>query len=171
MTAGILARMPNLFDMPKVNTFASWIVAAAAALPLLLAFTPVSGDPNEDETAVRGLVKTLEDGWNSGDSAKYASAFEKNADFVVVNGMHVRTRTAIDSGHKQIFDTFYKGSHNKGIVKQIRFIRSDVALMHVEWTLEHGPNRSIKDHALSTIVAVKTGKKWEITAFQNTYIK
>ncbi|MDQ2986603.1 MAG: SgcJ/EcaC family oxidoreductase [Armatimonadota bacterium] len=87
---------------------------------------------NADEAPIRSIAKTLEDGWNAGDSAKFASPFASDADYVIVNGQHIRTRAVTDFGHKQIFGTIYKGSKNGSTVKQIRFLRAEVALVHVQ---------------------------------------
>jgi len=126
----------------------------------------VQGAP--DEAPLRAIVQTLEDGWNAGDATKFTSPFAENADYVIVNGQHIRTRAVIDFGHKQIFGAIYKGSKNKATIKQIRFIKPDVALLHVEWNLVYGENLENKAKAMNSIVVIKSGDKWEITAFHNT---
>jgi uncharacterized protein (TIGR02246 family) len=126
------------------------------------------GNAKTDEAPLRTIVQTLEDGWNAGDSTKFASPFAQDADYVVVNGNHIRTRAVIDVGHKEIFSTFYKGSKNKGTIKQIRFLRPDVAVIHVVWNLLYGDKLEIKHKAMNSIIAVKTGSKWEIASFHNT---
>ena len=124
-----------------------------------------------EEAPLRAIVQTLEDGWNAGDSAKFASPFAANADYVIVNGVHIRTRAVIDFGHKQIFGDIYKGSKNKATVKQIRFLRPDVAVIHVQWNLEYGANREHKNEAMNSIIATKENGKWEIAAFHNTPVQ
>src|SRR5688572_13958200 len=123
-----------------------------------------------DEGPIRAIVKTLEDGWNAGDSAKFASPFASDADYVIVNGQHIRTRAVIDFGHKQIFGTIYKGSKNKHTVKQIRLLKPDVAIVHVEWNLVYGEKLENKVRAMNSIIALKKDGKWEIAAFHNTPI-
>jgi uncharacterized protein (TIGR02246 family) len=153
--------------MRKLGLFSIPLVLAASAVTLAIA----QGSTAEDEAGLKAIVKTLEDGWNAGDSSKFASPFAVNADYVVVNGQHIKTRPIIDFGHKQIFSTIYKGSVNKGEVKQIRFIKSDVAIVHVEWTLKYGEKLENSGRAMNSIVAVKQNNKWEIAAFQNTPIQ
>ena len=40
----------------------------------------------------------------------WGAHFAEDADYVIINGMRIKGREAIDSGHQQIFDTIYKGS-------------------------------------------------------------
>lgn len=125
-----------------------------------------------DEAAIRQIIKQVEAGWNANSGKEFAAPFAENADYVVVNGMHVKGREAIDKGHQQIFDTIYKGSRNAGTIKQIRFLRPDVAVVHVEWNLNFKANgEERKGKAFNTMVMTKENGKWSIAAFQNTGIE
>lgn len=145
-------------------------VAASLATIIAVTLSIAQGASTEDDKALRTIVQTLEDGWNAGDSAKFASPFAADADYVIVNGQHIRTRAVIDFGHKQIFGTIYKGSKNKHTIKQIRLLKPDVAIVHVEWNLVYGEKLENKARAMNSIVAIKEGGKWEIAAFHNTPI-
>src|SRR5688500_10887229 len=89
-----------------------------------------------DEAAIRAIVIRVQDAWNAGDSKAFAAPFAEDADYVVVNGMKIKGRAIIDSGHRQIFDTVYKGSHNTATIASVRFIRDDVAIAHITWHLK-----------------------------------
>jgi uncharacterized protein (TIGR02246 family) len=54
-------------------------------------------------------------------------------------------------------------------VKSIRFIRPDVAVVHVEWQMQPNP-KAEKARAMNTIILTKDSGKWSITAFHNTPI-
>jgi uncharacterized protein (TIGR02246 family) len=153
--------------MPKVGLLIIPSILVASALTLAIA----QGSSAADEAAIKGIVKVLEEGWNAGDSGKFASPFSANADYVIVDGKHIRTRPVIDFGHKQIFNTVYKGSINKSEIKQIRFLRPDVAVVHVEWMLKHGDKLEKTNRAMNSLVVIKEAGKWEITAFHNTPIQ
>ena len=127
---------------------------------------------NKDEAAIRQVVQQVQDGWNAHDGKAFAAPFAADADYVVVNGMKLKGREAIEKGHTAIFTTIYKDSHNVGTVRSIRFLRPDVAVVHVEWNLEfRAGGETRKGHALSTMVMTKENGKWSIAAFQNTYIQ
>ena len=109
----------------------------------------------------------VQNGWNTYNGAAFAAPFAEDADYVIINGMYIKGRPIIATGHQQIFDTIYKDSHNTATIKSLRFLRDDVALVHVEWHLifQQGEGR-----ALSTLVMTKDSGQWRIGAFQNTSV-
>ena len=126
----------------------------------------------EDEAIIRANVKQMETGWNAHDGKAFAAPFAVDADYVVVNGMHVKGRDEIEKGHIGIFTTIYKDSRNAATIKSVRFIRRDVAVIHTEWNLEFTiGSETRKGHALSTMIMTKDDGKWSIVAFQNTPIQ
>src|SRR5688572_10282953 len=84
-----------------------------------------------DEAAIREQVKQMETGWNTKSGADFAKPFAEDADYVVINGMYLKGRTAIATAHQKIFDTIYKDTKIALAIKQIRFLRSEVAVVHV----------------------------------------
>lgn len=128
--------------------------------------------PDKDEDAIRQIVKDVENGWNTHSGKAFAASFAADADYVVVNGMYVKGREAIERGHQQIFDTVFKDSGQKSNVKSIRFLRSDVAVVHIEWELTvRSEGKEDKARALNTMFMSKENGKWSIAAFHNTPIK
>lgn len=132
--------------------------------------TPAS--PAADENAIKQLVRQLQDGWNAHDGKAFAAPFAADADYVIVNGIKIKGHEEIEKGHTEIFTTIYKGSHNVGTLKSIRFLRPDVAVAHVEWNLEYsmGAERK-KTRAMNSLVVTKDNGKWSIAAFHNTLIQ
>lgn len=127
---------------------------------------------SKDEEAIRQIVKDVEAGWNAHDGKKFAAPFAADADYVVVNGMYLKGRDAIETGHTGIFTTIYKDSRNAAIIKSVRFLRKDVAIVHVEWNLEfNAGGEARKSHALNTMIVIKDDGKWNIAAFQNTPVQ
>ena len=125
----------------------------------------------EDEKAIRANFEQMIKGWNMKSGEEFAKPFAEDADYVVVNGMHIKGRAANARGHQQIFDTIYKDTDLAGSIEQIRFLRPDVAVVHV--LAERFP-KAEKNPAIRcrlTLVMVKNGGKWEIEAFQNTQIQ
>jgi uncharacterized protein (TIGR02246 family) len=125
-----------------------------------------------DEAAIRQIVQQLQDGWNAHDGKAFAAPFAADADYVVINGMKIKGKEEIEQGHTGIFTTIYKDSHNAGAVKGIRFLRPDIAVVHVEWTLEVRTGDKVeKARAICSMTMTKAGGKWVIAAFQNTPIR
>lgn len=129
-------------------------------------------DAAQDEAAIRAAIKSVEDAWNAHDGKAFAAPFAADADYVVVNGAHIKGREAIEQGHTQIFSTIYKDSRNAAAVRSVRFIRPDVAVAHVEWNLEfRAGGETRKARAINTMIFTKENGRWSIAAFQNTPVQ
>ncbi len=86
--------------------------------------------------------------------------------------MHIKGRSAIAKGHQQIFDAIYKVSRVAVTIKQMRFLRPDVAVVHSESNLTFKVNgEEKKGSGFVTLVMTKDKGKWSIAAFQNTAIQ
>jgi len=148
---------------------------------LILMFTALSFYAQEkaktsgagsDEAMIRANVEQMAKGWNTKSGAEFAKPFAEDADYVIVNGMHVKGRAAIDKGHQDIFDTIYKNSNVAVTVEQIRFLRSDVAVVHVRSALTVTRENSTRTNdGRITLIMTKNKDRWEIAAFQNTAIQ
>lgn len=121
-----------------------------------------------DEAAMRENVKLLETGWNTKSGATFAKPFAEDADYVVINGMHIKGRTVIEKAHQQIFDTIYKDTKLTLNVQQIRFLRPDVAVVHVSGHRDGPGSESVG--GMQTLVMTKEQQGWTIAAFQNTAV-
>ena len=145
-------------------------LAALAACVFYAAATAAAGDG--DEAAMRENVRQMEAGWNAKSGEQFARPFAADADYVVINGTHIKGREAIARGHQQIFDTFFKESALSLSVKQVRMLRPDVAVVHVTGTNKFprgAETRAVE--VLITLVMTKESGAWKIAAFQNTEVK
>lgn len=130
-----------------------------------------TGASDEDEAAIRENVKQMETGWNTGSGTLFAKPFAEDADYVIINGMQIKGREVIGKAHQQIFDTFYKGSTLSLSVKQVRFIRPDVAVVHLAGHLKSRRGEEAHEaNATITLVMTKDKGEWKIAAFQNTEV-
>lgn len=138
---------------------------------LMLGFSaqPVDSQDSRaaDEAAMRENVKQMETGWNTKSGALFAKPFAEDADYVVINGMYIKGHEVIETNHQRIFDTIFKDTTITLTVKQIRFLRPDVAVVHVSGQ-RVGPTRELTEDAMITVVMTKEKQGWVIAAFQNT---
>ena len=123
----------------------------------------------EDEAAIRKVVSRLQDGWNTGSGKDYAASFDEDADYVIINGAHIKGRKLIEEGHNRIFSTIYKGSRIGPTTESIRFLSDTIALAYIEWNLKLADSR--ESRAITSFVFTKKNGQWSITAFQNTAIE
>ncbi len=155
----------------RINLFGG-AIAALLLVCVQVGSAQTSQTLNTDEAALRQIVKQVEDAWNAHDGKAFAAPFAADADYVIVNGMYIKGRDTIEKGHVSLFATTYKESRNAATIKSIRFLRPDVAAVHVEWNLEYSAGgETRKGHAMNTMVMTKDGGKWSISVFQNTPIQ
>ncbi|HVQ39221.1 MAG TPA: SgcJ/EcaC family oxidoreductase [Pyrinomonadaceae bacterium] len=125
---------------------------------------------NADEAAIHENVKQMEAGWNAKKGELFAKPFADDADYVVINGMYFQGRAAIEKAHQQIFDTSHKRTTLSLSVRQIRFLRPDVALVHLSGHLDALEKELAADGSM-TLVMTRGKDGWQIAAFQNTSVR
>lgn len=144
--------------------------------------TTISASPRFDEAAERrailGLGQALQDAWNRGDAAGYASLFTDDADFVAWNGTYGRGRQAIEDGHRRLFGGPLAGSRMALVdddpearpPESVRFVRPDAAIMVLSGVVTlAGQTAARPDHeSVQTFMLTKEGSRWRVAAFQNT---
>lgn len=142
-------------------------LAALAACALHASAQASAGD----EAAIRENVRQMEAGWNTKSGALFAKPFAEDADYVIINGMQIKGRDAIEKSHQQIFDTIYKESTISLSLKQVRFLRPDVAVVHVTGHNRNPrPEGTRESDAVITLVMTRDKGEWKIAAFQNTQV-
>ena len=122
-----------------------------------------------DRNAITAIVSGMEAAWNSADGQKFGAPFAADADFVTIRAEHLRGREAISSGHAAIFRTIYAGSVNQFTIESLRFLRPDVALVHVDAVLKApaGPLAGRSTAKFSAVLTREVGG-WQIVSFHNT---
>ena len=150
---------------------------ATAALGMLLtlcglAVTQSTTKRASDEAAIRAIVANLSDAWTKADAKLWGDQFAEDADFTAWTGGYVKGREAITRGHEQVFHVFYPGTKQRLNVRSIRFLRDDVAVVHVEASVvkkeEEFPSTP---QSVPVAVLTKEKGKWRIAVFQNTMIQ
>jgi uncharacterized protein (TIGR02246 family) len=135
-------------------------------------------DKTAERRAILKLGRTLQDAWNRGDAAGYASLFTDDADFVAWNGSYGRGRQAIEDGHRRLFDGPLAGSRmilvddgaESAPPLSLRFVRPDVAIMVTSSAVTPADQSAASpDHqSVQTFVLTKNGDRWRVAAFHNT---
>src|SRR5215469_9765635 len=74
-----------------------------------------------DEQVIQEILQQIESAWNHYDSVSLAGVFAEDAKFIHIFGGTV--------AHRNIFETIYGGSHASFMLRSIRFLRPDVAVV------------------------------------------
>ena len=124
-----------------------------------------------DEGAIQTILQQFETAWNAYDSVSIAALFAEDANFIHIFGGQLDGRTAIKAAHRVIFNTIYRSSHAKLMLRSIRFVRPEVAVVFAEMHVEFKENNETREMGTRpTLIVVKEQAKWQIVAFQNTKI-
>jgi len=124
-----------------------------------------------DEGAIQAILQQFETAWNVYDGVSIAALFAEDANFIHIFGGQLDGRTAIEAAHRVIFDTIYRGSHASFMLRSIRFLRPDVAVVFAQAHVEFKDNNETREiETRPTLIVVKEQAKWQIVAFQNTKI-
>ena len=131
------------------------------------------------EAAIRAIVAEQAAAWDAGDGARYASRVASEASFTNLFGMVMYGKPAFEARHKDILATFYKGTNKKHVIRKIRFVTPDVAIVDIDNEV-HGvkampPGIAVpKDGVIKTQlmeVFVRRNGEWWVEAYHNVDTK
>ena len=117
-----------------------------------------------DEQVIEGILQQIETAWNRYDSISFAAAFAEDANFIHIFGGQLDGRPAIEAAHRHIFETIYKGSHASFVLRSIRFLRPDVALVFARAQVKFKEGNEAREiETRPTLVVIKEQEKWQIS--------
>lgn len=152
---------------------ATFVLLAISLFLLPTAMRPQSTN-SEDEKAIREIESQWEAAWNHHDASALARLAAPDADFVNARGVWGKGREQLEKGQANQQKTNEKDSSWKTTEVDVRFIASDVAVVHVYWVLtgERNQDGVTKQPELGifTRTDVKRDGHWIITASQATYV-
>ncbi len=129
----------------------------------------------DDEQAIRLVFESLTAAWARGDGAGFAAAFSTNARFVNIDGLALAGRAEIEKHHTALFAGPYKGTHAIIAATDIRFLKSDVAIVAVSAAMlpPDAPEAAAEAAKTQppfviTCTLARDERRWAIESFQNT---
>jgi len=140
---------------------------------IAFAESPQTNERSNDERAIRELNASTEAAWNNHDAAAMDQPFVEDCDFVNVFGEWISGRDKLIKTHTAVFAGPLRESYKRFNVEKIRFVRPDVAVVHVRG---RNTDRNAKllegdQGSIVLLVMVKEGGKWRIVAGQNTEVR
>jgi uncharacterized protein (TIGR02246 family) len=135
----------------------------------MLAVSRRFSDDEQDRSAIADVVSGLEHAWAVGDGRTWASYFAEDADLTTWFGLYLRGCEAIADVHQEVFDTFRKSTKLRLHVRELRFLRPDVAVLHLNGTVIGSGDES-SEQARYVLVAIMTKEDgcWRIVVFHGT---
>jgi uncharacterized protein (TIGR02246 family) len=144
-------------------------VVTACSITAVAQGSQKSAQQNQDEAAIRENVRKMEEGWNTKNGTLFAEPYAEDADGVAIGGFVVKGHDVIEKVHWDMFRGAFKNSTIALKVKQLRFLRPDVALVQIDNTnkLQQGETTHEYSSVITLVMAREAGK-WKIASFQNT---
>ena len=131
------------------------------------------------DAAIRRIIADQAAAWTAGDGTAYARRVSPDVSFTNLFGMVMYGKQAFIGRHQQILDTFYKGTTKKHVVRKIRFVTADVALVDIDNEV-HGvkampagiavPGDGVIKTQLMEVFVRRNGEWW-IEAYHNVDTK
>jgi len=147
---------------------------------------------SQEQLAVSRIVQEYSDAWNKHDMNTLGQLFASDADFVNVGGYRWKGREALQKNHAYMHGTIAAGDRSgvtalperHGAFREstfaftnidVRLPTTNVAIAHATWRLTghaaSGPTASgttAPRTGIMTLVLIRNGDLWEISAAQNT---
>ena len=124
-------------------------------------------------TGIDAVVSAVVDAWNRHDMKAYSALFTEDADFVNVVGMHFRGRPQIEAVHIDVHRNIFKNSNLHDVSTKETLENEETALTQTAWEMTGaeglpGWNVSELRKGMMSLLLVRSGDRWLITAAQNT---
>jgi uncharacterized protein (TIGR02246 family) len=156
----------------------SRLFAAVLSATMLTLSSAVAQDPVA-EAAIRAIIAEQVVAWDAGDGTRYSSHMAPDVSFTNLFGMVMYGAPAFASRHNEILSTFYRGTKKTHVVRRIRFLTSDVAIVDIDNEV-HGvkampggiavpPDGVLKTQLME--VFVRRDGQWWIEAYHNVDVK
>lgn len=124
----------------------------------------------KDTQAIQDLVSTMSKSWSTANGAGFASVFADQHDYIVWNGYYFKqiNPQMNAASHQGIFDTQYRNTDLFLTIDKIKFIREDIALIHVLGaSSKKGEGRPEDPQIFFTAIVEKINGAWKIISFHN----
>jgi uncharacterized protein (TIGR02246 family) len=147
--------------MTNQSTFGRVLALSCLAIVLAAPLDARSPDASQsaEEAAIRSVLTRFYEGWNSHDVEKMISAYSEDVD-------HINTRAKWNQGKpaiREALSIFHSGPGKSDrktyTVEKIRFIKPDVAVVHVRSLSAVGN--------IGTYVMTKPRGQWLVVSFTN----
>ena len=133
----------------------------------------------QSETQIRAIIADQVTAWNAGNAEAYARQFAPDLSFTNVFGMVMYGADAFVKRNSQILDTFYKGTTKSQVIRRIRFVTADVAIVDIDNEIRGvksmpagivvPPDGVVKTQLME--VLVRRQGRWWVEAFHNVDVK
>ena len=142
------------------------ILFLAAPLAIGLASAAAADDSanSREDAALKQVVAGFSDGWNSHDAHAICASLADDVQWVNWRGEPLGTRQAVEDEHARLFADLYKNTHRTDVVKSIRYLGPEFAVVDDYWTMTGARKRDGSDWpyraGYANFVMAKRNGRW-----------
>lgn len=155
------------------------LLLAAVLSTIVLPAAHISAQDSAADAAIRAIIAGQARDWNAGDAAGYADHVAPDASFTNLFGMVMYGKPDFVRRHREILSTFFKDTRKTHVVRRIRFVTPDVAIVDIDNEV-HGvkslpagvavPADGVLKTQLMEVFVRRDGQWW-IEAYHNVDLK
>ena len=157
------------------NLFLALVIIVGFVSSQALTCDAQSQGNKRDKEAIRKVIAGTAEAFIRHDAKAFTSFYSRDAELVTVRGERMKGVVEIEKGLGMIFATRAKGVALRELDMTVRFIRPDVAVVHVTNELSGlvSPEgeKLPPQRELSIRVLVKEKGRWLVTAIHNTIVR
>lgn len=126
-----------------------------------------------DDRQIQDLFERFMQAWTAGDAEDFGACFTDDSDYVSYDGTRAIGREQHQRNHDKLFRGVLAGSALVGDLESIRHLTPDVAILYGTASVLMPWRSKLPKRRLSrqTIVVVRTGQGWRITAIHNGRVR
>jgi uncharacterized protein (TIGR02246 family) len=127
------------------------ILIVLLTTPLAISFArdaaakPADSSAVADEAAIKQVVASFSDGWNTHDAHSMCSTLADDVQWVNWRGEAVHSRKEVEDEHATLFAGLYKDTHRTDTVKAIRTLTPELVSVDNYWTMTGAKRRDGTD--------------------------
>ena len=126
-----------------------------------------------EERVIREQNAAVEAAWNKHDAVAMDQSFVEDCDFVNIFGEWISGHDNLVKIHTDLFAGPFRESYRRFTVEKIRFVRPDVAIVHVRGRITDRDGKLLEGDqgTIALLVMLKERGKWWIVTGQNTEVR
>jgi uncharacterized protein (TIGR02246 family) len=131
--------------------------------------------PDGPNRAIAALIEAWADAWNAHDMERARTLVADNVDFVTVAGLWLKGGEEFLAYHRDIHRTHMRNSQWTNLNYELRLVREDLWVVHLEWTIagdrEPDGTPRARRYGLFTWLIEKRRSAWHLVAAHNCNLR
>ncbi len=155
---------PAIWNLGRFAAILIVLLAAPMALRVARATAADGSASSNEDAAIKQVVAGFSDGWNSHNAHAMCVSLADDVQWVNWRGEPLGTRQAVEDEHARLFADLYKNTQRTDVVKTIRYLSPELAVVDDYWTMTGARKRDGSDWpyraGYANFVMAKRNGRW-----------